>query len=423
MSTNAVEFELERRERQGNGNAQDEGPSTLSMTKSGKSSNLDTAGDIGRAAGGAVMAVLRAVGKLIATVWRIAGALDGALWQGVRHFLMAVTAGLGTAARAVWRGSKDFVAWLPTRAGRAYVAIAGIIWIIAGLWIADNVFFAPQDYAEPGESGPRAPVDAEDPILARIGGRYVHLSDVTAAARSVGHLREGETLTPATAFSRGLVDSYVEQRLLAREAVDEGVHRKSSVARRIQIARDRILAAALLEDRIGAVVTPEAVRAFYESQAGVTKLGDEVKARHIVVESQEEAVMLLQLLVAGGDFAELAKDNSLDRATAPLGGEIGYVTKDMVTPAFAGAAFSTEPGNFAPLFETEFGWHVLEVTDRRPTEGVRFEEVKEPIEQFLRMREIEAALAALEEEKQVTFYRPEAVQSAPETPPAGSPTN
>ena len=55
MSTNAVEFELERRERQGNGNAQDEGPSTLSMTKSGKSSNLDTAGDIGRAAGGAVM--------------------------------------------------------------------------------------------------------------------------------------------------------------------------------------------------------------------------------------------------------------------------------------------------------------------------------------------------------------------------------
>ncbi|MEL7490864.1 MAG: peptidylprolyl isomerase, partial [Pseudomonadota bacterium] len=133
--------------------------------------------------------------------------------------------------------------------------------------------------------------------------------------------------------------------------------------------------------------------------------------------------LIAELGHAGGDFAQLAKDNSLDRATAPLGGEIGYVTKDMVTPAFAGAAFSTEPGNFAPLFETEFGWHVLEVTDRRPTEGVRLEEVKEPIEQFLRMREIEAALAALEEEKQVTFYRPEAVQSAPETPPAGSPTN
>lgn len=393
------------------------------MSNNEKPANLDTTGDIFRAIGAAGMSIVGAFAKLVATIWRIAGALDSALWQGVRHFFMALFAGLAGVSAAIWVGVKDFVAWLPTRAGRAYTAVAGIIWIIAALWIADKIFFAPQDFAEPGEAGPRAPVDNDDPILARIGGRYIHLSDVTAAAASAGQLRAGETLTPTTAFSRGLVENYVEQRLLAREALDEGLHRDGDVARRIQIARDRILAAALLEDRIGAIVTPEAVRAFYESQAGVTKLGDEVQARHIVVETQEEAVMLLQLLVAGGDFGELAKDNSLDRATAPLGGEIGYVTKDMVTPVFAGAAFSTEPGNFAPLFQTEFGWHVLEVTDRRPTEGVPFNEVKQQIEQFLRMREIETALAALEDEKQVTFYRPEAVPPALEVPDPSAVTN
>ncbi len=355
---------------------------------------------------GVAAAILKGVGKLIATIWRIAGALDSALWHGFRHIAHSILAAAGLVIRTAWGGVEDFARWLPSRAGRAYSALSGVVLIVSGLWITDELVLAPDRFAGGPDLAPSPPVDEADPILARVGGRYVHLSDVSEAARSSGALDDGEVLTPAAAFSRGLVENYVRQRLLAHAALEEGIHRKGATAQRLGLARDRILAAAYLDKRIDAVVTSEAVRNFYNSQAGVTLLGDEVRARHIVVRTREEAYIILLALEDGEDFAELAKEWSIDRSTAPLGGEIGYFTKDMVTPVLADAAFTTEPGSLAPLFVSEFGWHVLEVLDRRPTRGVGFDSVKPNIERFLRMRTIEAALEELERKDEVVYYGP-----------------
>ena len=374
------------------------------MTDGGKPAKSNLANSPLAAAGGVAMDGARALAKLVATFWRLLGALDAALWNGIKLFAAAFYRAVKVVLKSIWRGFRDFVAWLPTRPGRAYSAISGIILIIAGLWIADEILLAPEPYQQPGEARPSAPVDKEDPILARMGGRYIHLSDVTTAAQSSGHLREGEVLTPETAFSRGLVESYVEQRLLASAATAEGLQRSAPVARRLNAARDRILAASYLQRRIDAAVTPEAVEALYRAQAGVTRLGDEVKARHILVATREEAAEIMLALNAGADFAAIAREKSIDRSTAPLGGEIGYFTKDMMTPALANAAFATEPGEMAPPFETEFGWHILEVTDRRSTSGVSFEAVDDNIKRFLTMRTIEQALADLREEAKVTYY-------------------
>lgn len=382
------------------------------MAKPGTSSNLETVGDIGRAGADAFLTVLRAFGKLIATIWRIAGALDDALWNGFKHFISVLWSFVGIVSRAIWRGLVDFADWLPTRPGRAYSAVSGIVLIIAGLWITDELILRAAGPSGDGGVARIAPINREDPILARMGGKFVHLSDVSASARSSGELRENEILTPQSAFSRGLVQSYVEQRLLANAAVDAQVHRDVQVARRLTVARDRILAAAFLEKRIGSAVSDERVTAFYESQVDVTQLGDEVNARHIVVETREEAVEILQSLVAGSDFQELAKEKSGDRSTGPLGGEIGYFTKDMMTPVLANAAFSAEPGNFAPIFETEFGWHVLEVLDRRPTSGVGFDQVKGRIEHFLTLRTIETAIDELAADENVTYYEVEPDESS-----------
>jgi len=356
------------------------------------------------AAGGVAMDGGRVLMKLIATFWRLLGALDAALWNGIKLFAATFYRLLRVVLKSIWRGFKDLVAWLPTRPGKAYSALSGIVLIIAGLWITDEVLLAPEAYQQPGEARPAAPVDKEDPILARMGGRYIHLSDVMTAAQSSGQLREGEILTPETAFSRGLVESYVEQRLLASAATAEGIQRSAPVARRLNAARDRILAASFLQRRIDAAVTPEAVEALYRAQAGVTRLGDEVKARHILVATREEAAEIMLALNAGADFAIIAREKSIDRSTAPLGGEIGYFTKDMMTPALANAAFSTEPGETAPPFETEFGWHILEISDRRGTSGVSFEAVDDNIRRFLTMRTIEQALAGLREGAKVTYY-------------------
>ncbi len=352
------------------------------------------------------MIILRALGKFIITVWRLAAALDSALWRASK--LAARKAGTAALIATGWAlaACRGLLRWLPTRSGRAYSAFSGIVLIIAGLWIIDYVRAGPSVEMS-GQSVLRPPIDEEDPILARIEGRYVHLSEIEAAARAGGFLREDETLTPESAFSRELVEAYVEQRLLARAALNSGLQRTPQVFRRVNAARDHVLAGAFIEDRMNASVTPEKVRQLYDSTAGVTRLGDEVRARHIVVATGAEADEIVKLLEGGADFGELARSRSIDRATAPLGGEVGWFTKAMMAPAFANAAFSTAPGNVAAPFQTEFGWHVLEILGRRATSDVPFEAVKDNIAEYLRLRTIDTTIAELAEENQVVYFRPE----------------
>ncbi len=364
----------------------------------------------------AVLAIFAAIWKFIITTWRLAAALDSALWRATKLVLRKALEGLVYAGRLAGRAFHSLILWLPTRTGRAYSAFYGVFLVVGGLWIIDELRTGAR-FDEAGQSILRPPIDEEDPILARIEGRYVHLSEIEAAARAGGFLRDDEILTPMTAFNRGLVEAYVEQRLLARAALDEGMQRAPTVLRKINAARDRVLAASFIDARISEDVTPETVERFYQSQRDVTVLGDEVRARHILVATGKEAEEIIAAINAGADFGALAREKSLDRATAPLGGEIGWFTRSMMTPVLSNAAFSTKKGQLAPPFQTEFGWHVLQVLDRRSTRSVPFEEVKDNIETFLRDYTIDRMLKSLSEESQVVYFRPDPATSLPEPPP------
>lgn len=374
------------------------------------------ASSLARSIWAGVVFVARALGKFWITTWRVAAALDSALWRAVKLLARQALSGLAYVGRIAVIAFRGLIAWLPTRTGRAYSALSGAFLVIAGLWIVDVLRSAPSmDGA--GASVARAPVDEDDPILARIDGRYVHLSEIEATARAGGLLRPDEVLTARSAFERNLVESYVEQRLLARAALDDGMQRSPSVARRVNAARDRVLASAYMDAQVRQAVTPETVERLYKAQADVTVLGDEVRARHIVVRTAEEAAEIEELLAGGAEFAALARERSIDRATAPLGGEVGWFTRAMMTPIFSRTAFATQPGEVAEPFETEFGWHVMEVVDRRSTQSVPLSQVRAPIEHFLRMRTIDNSLRDLEEKSQVVYFRPSVASAAPVTAP------
>lgn len=359
-----------------------------------------------RAAGALTMVVLRAIGKFIITIWRLASALDSALWRAVklfaRRFWAASLHGLQLAGQVL----RSFILWLPTRTGRAYSAFSGIAIVICALWIIDLLRESPV-LIDSATGRERAPIDTEDPILARIEGRYVHLSEIEAATKASGLLKPEDRLTPRGAFDRGLVESYVEQRLLARAAQEDGLHRSATVRRRVNAARDRILAASLLQARIKEAITPEKVEQYYQAQRDVADLGSEVRARHILVETGEEAEEIVAQLASGADFGALARERSLDRATAPLGGEIGWFIRPMMERTLSSAAFATPTGEIAPPFQTEFGWHVLEVQGRRRQNAKTFDELRDQIQDFLRNRLIADLLAELEEQNQVIYYYPE----------------
>jgi peptidyl-prolyl cis-trans isomerase C len=351
-------------------------------------------------------AAAKAIARFVRTVWRLAEALDSALWRGFKLSLRATGGFIASSLRTARDALADVFRWLPSRGGRAYAAASSVVLAISALWIVDEIRNAgAEDRAL--DSIFRPPVDLDDPVVARVDGRFVHLSEIEASARAADQIRDDEKLTLDAAFDRKLVEAHVEQRLLARAAANEGLHRDPAVLRRLNAARDRILASSFMESRIEAAVTPERVKRLYESQVDVTRLGDEVKARHILVATEAEALSIIAEIRAGGDFAAYARARSLDRATAPLGGEIGWFTKDMMTPDFAAVAFATQRGAISEPFPSEFGWHILEVEDRRPARGVSLGAVEDNVKRFLTMRTVSQTIDELKQEENVLYFPPE----------------
>ncbi|MEM6414041.1 MAG: peptidylprolyl isomerase [Pseudomonadota bacterium] len=357
------------------------------------------------ALGRSLWQVISALGSLVLTVWRLAGALDSALWQGLVLVIASIVYVIRSAAQFLYLNAVDLVRWLPTSAGKAYISGSAVAAIIAGLWIIDEMTNAAQ---EAGEIATviTPPTGGADPVVARVGGRFIRLSEIVEFGKATGELGSDDRLSVQAAFEAGLVEAYAEQRLLSQAAIAAGVSRDDKVSRKLAIARDRILAAAYLENRIAAATEPQLLKRLYNSQADLVRLGDEVRARHIVVATEVEAQQLRDALVAGADFSALAKANSLDRSTAPGGGEIGYFTRQMMTPVLANAAFTTSVGDFAPLFFSPFGWHVLQVMDRRPAPSVRYGQVEDTIRDFVTEQTIAREIDALARKDEITYFKP-----------------
>lgn len=110
---------------------------------------------------------------------------------------------------------------------------------------------------------------------------------------------------------------------------------------------------------------PEAAgKAYYEANKALYTT-EQVKASHILVKTKAEAEAILKELQGGADFAAIAKVKSIDTGSGALGGDLGYFKKDQMVTAFSGAAFSTPVGQLSGIVETEFGFHIIKVIDKK----------------------------------------------------------
>ena len=112
----------------------------------------------------------------------------------------------------------------------------------------------------------------------------------------------------------------------------------------------------------------------------VKQMGNEqeVRARHILVPTEDEAKAILAEIKKGTDFAELAKQKSKDPGAAAEGGDLGYFTKEQMVPEFAEAAFKLDKGQVSEPVKTQFGWHIIKVEDKRTKPVPEFEQGQGP---------------------------------------------
>ena len=176
-----------------------------------------------------------------------------------------------------------------------------------------------------------------------------------------------------------LVDDVANSRLAAIAARSSGLDKEEDVASAMRTAADRVLAEAYITREVGKEITEEAIQAAYDTYVADTGSRETVTASHILVETEEEAKAIIDQLKDGADFAELAREKSTG-PSGPGGGSLGSFGRGQMVPAFEAAAFGMPVGSFSdnPV-QTQFGWHVIQVSDKGIQEAPALDQMRDQI--------------------------------------------
>ncbi len=228
---------------------------------------------------------------------------------------------------------------------------------------------------------------ADGGVAATVNGEKISHADVRAIYDNLPARTRSKSLE--SLFDQ-IVDQLVERQVVAQAAVQAGYGDNAEVRRRVALATQDVLRQVYLKERSRQAITESGLREAYQDMKADRAGEREVHARHILLESREDALAVLVELRNGADFEALARTRSTG-PSGPDGGDLGYFTYEQMVPPFSQAAFALKVGAVTPLpVETRFGWHVIRVDDRRPVPAPAFAAVREEL------RAQEAGLAVAE---------------------------
>jgi peptidyl-prolyl cis-trans isomerase C len=284
---------------------------------------------------------------------------------------------------------------------------------------------APAPTAPTPTAAPTAAPAAQtgDPVVARVNGQDIHASDVNIAEEDIGSNLPQQM---AGEGKRDYLTTFVADMVLVAKAAEaRKIADGDDFKRRLAYFRNKLLMELLLQSEAKASITDEALHKVYDDATKQMSAEKEVRARHILVETEDEAKAVLDQIKKGADFAELAKQKSKDPGAN--GGDLGYFTRDQMVPEFAETAFRLDKGQLSDPVKTQFGWHVIKVEDKRDRPVPEFDKVKDQLENYV-TRKAQAELvsklraeAKIERLDQPPAASPPAAPEAPASPQAAPP--
>lgn len=293
--------------------------------------------------------------------------------------------------------------------------LSGLTWaVLAGFLLgAAPSYVLAQDTSEAVE-------EEDDPVVAVVDGTPILFSDVTAYAF---------TLPPQYRQAFNQIFPFLVQRLIDLALIDkaakaDGLADDQEVQDRVNKLTVEVMREVYMERFLADEVSPEEVEARYQSYLQENPPEEEIHARHILLESEDEARQVIAQLDEGADFAALAEEHSTGPSAAQ-GGDLGYFTGQQMVPNFAEAAFALEPGSYTkdPV-QTEFGWHVILVEDKRTKSPPTFEQLEPQLKQELQGAAVESHLAGLRADAEIEVIeraQPQADAPAMEQPAEEAP--
>ena len=243
-------------------------------------------------------------------------------------------------------------------------------------------------------------------------GEYARVNDVVITKNEYEQYAKGKRAAqPDANFTdQVIIDELIATELLRQEAVKQGIDKRAEIIEQIKRQESNILINTLMSDKFGDLnFTEEELKTEYNRLIGLSD-ANEFKARHILLNTEEDANAVLDALKGGADFVELAKEKS-QGPSAPNGGDLGWFKSETMVPPFAEAVSNMEKGTYSTsAVKTRFGWHVILLEDKREVELPSFEDVKQDVQRNLTRQTIEAYVKDLQ--NSATIVRPSDTQNS-----------
>ena len=254
------------------------------------------------------------------------------------------------------------------------------------------------------------PVQAQDTltadsVVATVNGTEITLGHMLMVRAS---LPDQYQQLPDDVLWDGIMDQIVQQTVLSQQ--DSGEE-----TRRVRIAleneRRALMAAQVIEGLVSSAVTDDAVQEIYEQTYLQAEQAEEFNASHILVESEEEAAAIVDELNSGADFAEVARAKSTG-PSGPNGGQLGWFAAGMMVPEFQTAVEELEVGAISGPVQTQFGWHVIILNEKRTKEAPALDAVRGEIENQLSQQAVTQKIDELTSAAEVTRTAKEEVDTS-----------
>mmetsp|Transcript_26830 Transcript_26830/g.34986 ORF Transcript_26830/g.34986 Transcript_26830/m.34986 type:complete len:283 (+) Transcript_26830:51-899(+) len=233
--------------------------------------------------------------------------------------------------------------------------------------------------------------DASDKVILKFDGAEIRQSDFDLFQELDPQFEQLQGAQKQLAILSALIDV----KSLAKKATADKMDQDAVFQKRLEFLKDRSLHNAYFQKNVIANISDEEVKARFEKEIAAIEPEQELRARHILVKTAEEANAIIAELDGGADFVELAKTKSTG-PSGPQGGDLGFFGKGQMVPPFEAAAFALEAGAYtkAPV-QTQFGFHVIKLEEKRDRPLPKFEEVQDQMRQVvLRERYLETVKEA-----------------------------
>ncbi|KIC36339.1 peptidylprolyl isomerase [Leisingera sp. ANG-M7] len=219
-------------------------------------------------------------------------------------------------------------------------------------------------------------------VVASVNGEEITIGHMVMAREN---LPAQYKQLPDDVLYNAILDQLIQQTALKQQLREQVPH---YVELSVENEKRALLAAEVIETVMDKASGEEKLRAAYDAKYSAGEGGDEFHAAHILVETEEDALDVKAELDAGADFATLAKERSTG-PSGPNGGDLGWFTTGRMVPEFEQAVLKLGSGEVSGPVQTQFGWHIILLNERRKTEAPEFEEVRAVLADELRQKAVE----------------------------------